>query len=332
MQQKTYHFPLDGRGKISPVDLWNRTPVTEFILVGFPGAPELQICLSVVFSIIYIITLMGNLLMIIIITSDYRLHTPMYFFLVSLSFLEICFISVYIPKLLVIFTSQKKSISFANCFIQGYFYYLLAGTDLSLLTTMSVDRYVAVCRPLRYATIMSFKVCVQMLVGCWLSGFLLLLVPTILLARSPFCGPNVVNHFFCDSSEVIRLACGDKHVIQLFILFVCTTYLIGSVLVIAMSYIYILSTIFRMSSATGRRKTLSTCTSHISMVSITFGTSIFLQVRARDHNSKDTDKVIRLVASVLPPLLNPFIYSLRNQKVKEAVKDAVRRNTLLSKI
>nr|XP_033780576.1 olfactory receptor 6T1-like [Geotrypetes seraphini] len=316
---------------MSPVELWNKTRVSEFILVGFPGAPGLQICLSVVFSIIYIITLMGNLLLIVIITFDYRLHTPMYFFLMSLSFLEICFVSVYIPKMLAIFISHKKSISFAECFIQGYFYYLLAGTDLSLLTTMSVDRYVAVCRPLHYATIMSHKVCMQLLVGCWAMGFLLLLVPTILLATSPFCGPNIVNHFYCDSSEVIRLTCGDTQVIQMFILFVCTTYLIGSVLVIVMSYIYILSTIFRMSSATGRRKTLSTCTSHISMVSLTFGTSIFLQLRVLDRNSKDLDKVLRLVASTLPPLLNPLIYSLRNQKVKEALRDAVRRNTLLSK-
>ncbi|XP_029437569.1 olfactory receptor 6T1-like [Rhinatrema bivittatum] len=250
---------------MSSVKVRNATPVIEFILVGFPGAPQLQISLSIVISIIYIIALIGNLLMIIIISIDYRLHTPMYFFLLSLSFLEMCFITVYVPKMLAILVSKKTSISFSECFIQGYFYYLLAGTDLSLLTAMAIDRYVAICHPLHYATIISHRVCAQMILGCWLVSFLLLLVPTILLARSPFCGANVVNHFFCDSTEVIRLSCGDKHVMQLFILIVCTTYLVGISLVIAISYTYVLSTIFRMPSATGRRKTFSTCVSHITM-------------------------------------------------------------------
>ncbi|XP_030042600.1 olfactory receptor 2AP1-like [Microcaecilia unicolor] len=317
---------------MSFAELRNKTFVTEFILLGLSDAPELRIFLPIMFSIIYIVTVTGNLLTICIIAVNYHLHSPMYFFLACLSLLEACFTSLFVPKMLVILVSEKKSISFSNCFIQCYFFYLLLGTDLSLLTVMSIDRYVAICRPMHYATIMTHRVCAQTVLGCWVTAFVLLLPTFILLLRSPFCGPNEINHFFCDGFELLKLSCGDTCVLKLFISIVSFTYLTGSSLVIAMSYIYILFTILKISSRTGRSKAFSTCTSHLSMVSISFGSASFIQATAYENNSRDLNKVVTLVAATLPPLLNPFIYTLRNQKVKKALRDAVRWNTLLKRI
>nr|XP_033780578.1 olfactory receptor 6T1-like [Geotrypetes seraphini] len=317
---------------MSFVERRNTTFVTEFILLGFPSAPEFQTSLPIMFSIIYIITVMGNVLTIGIVVINCHLHTPMYFFLANLSFLEICFISTFVPKMLVIFVSEEKSISFSNCFIQSYFFYLLVGTDFSLLTVMSVDRYVAICRPLHYDTIMSHRVCAQAILSCWITSFVLLLTPFILLVRSSFCSPNVINHFFCDSLELMRLSCDDTSALKLLTSIICFIYLLGSSSVIAMSYIYILLTILKISSSAGQHKAFSTCTSHLSMVTISYGTAIFLQIRMYEHHSKDLDKVVTLVAATLPPLLNPFIYTLRNQKVKEALRDTARRNALFKRL
>ncbi|XP_030042605.1 olfactory receptor 6M1-like [Microcaecilia unicolor] len=301
----------------------NETFVTEFILEGFPGPPQMQISLFVLFSMTYLVTLMGNILIIVLICMDYRLHTPMYFFLVNLSFLETFCISVIVPKLLIILLSEKKVISYNACIAQSYFYFYLSTTDFLLLSVMSIDRYVAICHPLHYSTIMSNRACVQLVIGCWMSSFLFLLLPTVLMCQLPFCGPNLIKHFFCDSSAMITLACADTRLIKLIALIISCLILIGSLTITTVSYIYIISTILNISSRKGQQKAFSTCASHLSMVTIVFGSAIFIEVRPMSKKSQDLDKMVVVVSSVLAPLLNPFIYTLRNKKVKEVLRDAL---------
>ncbi|XP_030042408.1 olfactory receptor 6M1-like [Microcaecilia unicolor] len=304
----------------------NETTVTEFIFQGFPRIPQLQISLFVSLLVIYLTTLTGNILMIVVIWLDYRLHTPMYLFLINLSFLETCFVSLLVPKMLVDFLSEKKMITFNGCMTQCYFYFLMGTTDFFLLTTMSYDRYVAICHPLHYPTIMSNKLCIQLVIGCWVVTSLLLLPPIILLSRLPFCGPKVINHFFCDSSTLLNLACTNTDFIKLINLIISIIVLVGPLLLIVVSYVYIISTILRIPSAHGRNKAFSTCASHLSMVTISFGSAIFIEIRPTGKKSSDIDKAVLMVSSILAPLLNPFIYTLRNEKVKDALRDALNRS------
>ncbi|XP_029435494.1 olfactory receptor 6M1-like [Rhinatrema bivittatum] len=306
----------------------NETLVTEFILQGFPRIPQLQISLFVLLLVIYLITLTGNILMMVIIWLDYRLHKPMYFFLMNLAFLETCFISLLIPKMLVDLLSEKKTITFTGCMAQCYLYFLMATADFFLLATMSYDRYVAICHPLHYSTIMSNKICVQLVLGCWAGASLFLLLPIILLSRLPFCGPNVINHFFCDNSALLKLACAETDFIKLINLVTSIIVIMGSLLLTMVTYMYIISTILKIPSAHGRNKAFSTCASHLSMVTISFGSAIFIEIRPAGKKSTDLDKVVLIVSSTLAPMLNPFIYTLRNDKVKEALRDALQRSAL----
>ncbi|XP_029437307.1 olfactory receptor 6M1-like [Rhinatrema bivittatum] len=301
----------------------NETWLTEFILEGFPGSPLMQISLFGLFFMTYLVTLMGNILIIVIIYLDYRLHTPMYFFLANLSFLETCCISVIVPKLLILFVSEKKVISYEACLAQSYFYFYLSTTDFLLLSVMSIDRYVAICRPLHYSIIMSSRVCAWLVIGCWISSFLFLLLPTVLICRLPFCGPKLINHFFCDSSAMLALACADTRLIKVVALIVSSVVLLGSLALTTISYMHIISTILKKSSRKGRQRTFSTCASHLCMVSITFGSAIFIEVRPMQKSPLDLDKIVVVISSVLAPLLNPFIYTLRNVKVKEVLKDTL---------
>ncbi|XP_030042601.1 olfactory receptor 6M1-like [Microcaecilia unicolor] len=301
----------------------NETVVIEFILEGFPGSPQMQNFIFVLLIVVYMVTLLGNILTIVVIRLDYRLHTPMYFFLANLAFLETNVISVIVPKALLNLASKKNVISYAACMAQGYFYFYLFTTDFLLLSVMSIDRYTAICHPLHYSTIMTSRVCVYLVFGCWLSSFFFLLPSTVLICRLPFCGPNLIEHFFCDSSSVLALACADTQLIKLIALVVASIVLLGPLVLTVLSYIYIISTILKIPSTEGQQKAFSTCASHLTMVSLAFGSAIFIEVRPMQSSWLYTNKVVSVVSSIFTPLMNPFIYTLRNEKVKEVLRDGL---------
>ncbi|KAK9407910.1 olfactory receptor [Crotalus adamanteus] len=299
--------------------------VTEFILLGFPRVQLLEIFLFAIISIIFILTLLGNLIIISVIVTDAHLHTPMYFFLGNLSLLEIFFTSAIVPKMLINLLAKKKTISFSACIAQCHFYFFLGSTELLLLSVMSIDRYVAICNPLRYPIIMNSHICISLVIGCWMGGFLHILWPTVVISQLPFCGPNVINHFFCDSTPLLKLSCSDTQLIEFVDVLLASFMLVGTLLLIIVSYVYIISTVLRIPSATGRRKSFSTCASHITVVTIYYGSSIFMYAQPAQSSSLEFNKVVAILTAVVTPLLNPLIYSLRNEKVREALKEMVKR-------
>ncbi|XP_070592925.1 olfactory receptor 9A2 [Erythrolamprus reginae] len=248
----------------------------------------------------------------------------MYFFLGNLSLLEIFFTSAIVPKMLTNLLAKKKTISFSSCIAQCHFYFFLGSTELLLLSVMSIDRYVAICNPLRYPIIMNSHVCISMVISCWVGGFLHILWPTVVISQLPFCGPNVINHFFCDSTPLLKLSYSDTQLIELVVL-LASFMLVGTLLLITVSYIYIISTVLRIPSAIGRRKAFSTCASHITVVAIYYGSSIFMYAQPAQSSSLEFNKVVAVLTAVVTPLLNPLIYSLRNEKVWEALKGMVKR-------
>uniref|UniRef100_A0A8D0GMA0 Olfactory receptor n=1 Tax=Sphenodon punctatus TaxID=8508 RepID=A0A8D0GMA0_SPHPU len=301
--------------------------VTEFVLLGFPRVHELEVSLFVVFLAIFVLTLLGNLVIITAVVVDSRLHTPMYFFLGNLSLLEIFFTSAIVPKILVNLLAKQKTISFSGCIAQCHFYFFLGSTELILLAVMSVDRYVAICIPLHYASIMNSRVCVFLVLGCWLGGFLHILWPTVVISQLPYCGPNVIDHFFCDSTPLLKLSCSDTRLIELIDVLLASILLVGTLLLIAISYIYIITTVLRIPSATGRRKAFSTCASHVTVVVIYYGSSIFMYAQPAQSSALEFNKVVAVLTAVVTPLLNPLIYSLRNEKVRQVLKELLRRNS-----
>lgn len=304
-------------------EILNQTvTVTEFILVGFTRIRWLQILLFWVLFLTYLLTIMGNLLIIYITLVDHRLHTPMYFFLRNFSVLEIGFISSAIPKALLNLASGNSTISLAGCFTQAFFYFILGTTEFFILATMSFDRYVAICNPLRYTVIMNNQLCTQLVVGSWLISFLYIIMPLILLFRLPFCGPNVINHFFCDNMPLIKLACTDTRFLELMDFLMATFTVLGTLAITIISYIKIIAAVLHIPSKAGRQKAFSTCASHIVVVFITYGSCIFMYVKPTESGGQDLSKTVGVLNNVVSPLLNPFIYSLRNRQVKTALKDA----------
>ncbi|XP_030042435.1 olfactory receptor 6M1-like [Microcaecilia unicolor] len=308
----------------------NITIVREFIIVGFPGTLKLRIILFLTFLLVYIITCMGNVVIIVIIRSDCHLHTPMYFFISNLSFIDLWYTSSTIPKMLASLLSGRGTISFSGCIFQLYFVLSLGVTENFLLTVMSYDRYVAICNPLRYTFLMSKRVCIKLVIGCWFSGFMSIVMPTVLISRLPYCASNVINHFFCDLSPLIQLSCSDTHVLQKFNLITAIVVVLGTFFMIAVSYIYIVSTILRIRSSVGRKKAFSTCASHLVVVLFYYGTIIFMYVRPKADSSLDVDKVTAVFYCIVTPLLNPIIYSLRNKEVKNALKKMTTRMIMFS--
>ncbi|XP_059587584.1 olfactory receptor 6M1-like [Alligator mississippiensis] len=294
----------------------------EFILLGFTGVWEVQVFLFAVLLVTYIMTLAGNLTIISIIWTDHRFQTPMYFFLSNLSFLDILFTSVISPKMLINFMMHSKTISYGGCIAQCYLYFLLGTVEFMLLAVMSVDRYVAICYPLRYTTIMNNKVCLLMMLGCWAGAFFSVLTPVIELSRLPFCNVNVLDHFFCDIAPLIQASCANTHFFEMLAFISSSIVVLSSLILTSVSYSYIISTIVSIPSATGRKKAFSTCVSHIIVVTIAYGSSIFMYVRPEQSYSLDFDKVAAVLTTVVTPLLNPFIYSLRNEKVKEVLRES----------
>ncbi|VTJ81871.1 Hypothetical predicted protein [Marmota monax] len=301
----------------------NLTRVTEFILLGFQNEKPVNILLFSVFLLMYLTSLVGNTLIILLVCCDRRLHSPMYFFLANLSFLEVAITSMVVPEMLANTFSLTKAISFVGCLTQSFFYFLLRSTEFFLLAVMSFDRYVAICNPLRYALIMNRQTCAALLLGSYVSAFLSILAPSVLTAPLPFCGPNVVNHFFCDSAPVLKLVCADTSLAELADSASSAVLLLGSLLLTGVSYTCIIITVLQMPSAQGRRKAFSTCASHITVVTLYYGSSIFIYVSPRKGGVMDMNKFATVLNTIVTPMLNPFIYSLRNEKVKGLLRDAL---------
>ncbi|XP_029435469.1 olfactory receptor 6J1-like [Rhinatrema bivittatum] len=304
----------------------NQTVVTEFIFMGFPGSHGLHIFLFILFLLIYLITIVSNFVMTVVICVDLHLHTRMYFFLCNLSILEAFNSSNIFPKMLVDFLSKNKRISFSACLTQSYFYFLLISVEFFLLGIMSFDRYVAICNPLRYTAIMHRQLCLQLILFCWVGSILCILFPTIIISRFPFCGANIIDHYFCDSAAIVKLACADTRFVQLLEVILALIVLPTSLLLTTVSYTYIIFTVLRISSADERQKAFSTCASHLIMVILVYGSAMFIEVSPIINPSVEMYKGVSLVSNALPPLLNPFIYTLRNEKVKQAIKDLKNRN------
>ena len=306
------------------MDVQNQTTVTEFILTAFPALQKLQIFLFVVLLFTYMLTLTGNGVIISLIWADNRLQTPMYFFLSNLSFLDILFTSSVTPKLLSFLLKDRKTISLAGCISQTYFFFFLGTVEFILLVVMSFDRYVAICNPLRYTIIMNSRACLLLVLGCWVGAFLSVLCPTIVVSRLPYCSAEI-SHFFCDIAPLLQAACIDTHFIEMISFLLSSLILLTSLLITTISYTYIISTILRIPSAQGRQKAFSTCASHITVVSIAYGSNIFMYVRPSQSHSLQFDKVTAVFTIMVTPLLNPFIYSLRNETVKDVLRDAVNK-------
>nr|XP_020767992.1 olfactory receptor 5G3-like [Odocoileus virginianus texanus] len=292
--------------------------VTEFLFLGLTDHLYLQIVLFFFLLFVYLATLGGNLGMITLIGIDPRLHTPMYFFLSHLSFVDLCSSSSIAPKMLCDIFANRRSISFMGCAAQMFFFGLFVATECFLLASMAYDRYTAICKPLLYTLIMSQRVCVQLVIGPYAVALVSTMTHTSLTFCLPFCGPNVVNHFFCDISPLLSLACADTRINKLVLFTLAGAIGVLSGLIIMISYVCILVAILRIQTADGRRKAFSTCSSHLAAVSILGGTLFFIYVRPSSSSSLGINKVISLFYTLITPMLNPLIYSLRNKEVKNS--------------
>ncbi|XP_063292038.1 olfactory receptor 5AR1-like [Pelobates fuscus] len=297
----------------------NLTIITEFILVGLSGDSHLQFLLFLIFLCIYIITVLVNTTVIILYRISPNLHTPMYFYLANFSFLEICYITSTVPKMLSTFLSKHKTISFSGCATQMYCFLLLGGTECYMLAVMAYDRYHAICHPLLYTINMNRRICIRLIGGSLLVGAINSLIHTVLTFTLPFCR-NTVNHFFCDIPPLLKLACIDTWVNETAIFLISGCVIVGSFILTMISYTHIISTILRIRSTSGRNKSFSTCASHFTVVTIFYGSGIFMYFRPKSSYSMDQDRMIAVMYTIIAPLLNPFIYSLRNRDVKIAVK------------
>ncbi|XP_039353402.1 olfactory receptor 10A7-like [Mauremys reevesii] len=298
----------------------NRTVVTEFLLLGFSTSPERQVLLFVALLAIYLVTVVGNLLIILVTLVDPALHTSMYFFLSNLSALEVGYTSVTVPKLLVSLISGDKHISFAGCAMQMGFFLCFGSTESSFLATMAYDRYVAICNPLCYPMIMNKKVCVLLAATSWTIGIPAQVVQTGLVFTLPFCSSKEINHFFCDPAPLLLLACADTSMNETLTYIMVTFFGMVPFVLILLSYIRIITTILMMPSAEGKRKTFSTCSSHLIVVALFYGSGILLYLRPRASEFPDGSKLLSLFYTGLPAMLNPFIYSLRNRDIQMALK------------
>ncbi|EGW14314.1 Olfactory receptor 5L1 [Cricetulus griseus] len=301
----------------------NCTTVAEFILLGFSDVPELSVVLSLVFLLIYGVTVLANLGMTALIQISSQLHTPMYFFLSHLSFVDFCYSSIIVPKMLANIFNKDKTISFLACMVQFYLFCTCVVTEVFLLAVMAYDRFVAICNPLLYMIIMSPKLCMVMVSGCYLCASVCSLIHLCLALEIPSFSSNVVNHFFCDLPPLLNLACSDVTVNKVLLFVVATFNESLSIVIIFTSYLFILITILRMHSVEGRHKAFSTCASHLTAITVFHGTILSIYCSSTSENSGDADKVATVFYTVVIPMLNPLIYSLRNKDVKGALRKVV---------
>nr|XP_005514908.1 olfactory receptor 1020-like [Columba livia] len=300
----------------------NDTFASEFILLGFTTQEDLQAMCFVVFLAIYVVTLAGNLGVIILIRIDPHLHTPMYFFLSHLSLLDISYSSTIIPQTLMTFLVEKKVISFVGCAAQLFSFATCATAECYVLAAMAYDRYVAICNPLLYSVLMSQRFCVGMLAGAYLAGVISSTIHTVSIFCLPFCGSRRINHFFCDGPPLLALSCSDTRINEAMVSAVVGFNILSTTVFILISYLLVLSTTLRLRFVTGRHKAFSTCASHLVSITLYYGSSLFMYLRPSSRHSLEHDKVVSVLYSITVPMLNPFIYSLRNTDMKNSMRKA----------
>ncbi|XP_078234156.1 olfactory receptor 10A4-like [Pogona vitticeps] len=304
----------------------NQTLVMEFLLLGFGDVGDQWFLLFLLFLVIYIATMAGNILIVVLIITDHHLHSPMYFFLANLSCLESCYSSSILPLMLAnLSKGGQGTISVTGCMVQYYFFASLGASECYLLAAMSYDRYVAICKPLLYTTLMNGQVCIQLAAGSWISGSLAVNIFMYLMHKLRFCHKSEINHFLCDLNPIVRQACNDTHMIELLAVLITALFSLPPFLLILVSYVSIISAIVRIPSSSGREKAFSTCSSHLIVVSVFYSTIIIVYVLPQTEALRDLNKVFSLFYTVVTPFFNPLIYSLRNKEVKEAFRKGFAR-------
>ncbi|XP_069490298.1 olfactory receptor 12D1-like [Ambystoma mexicanum] len=306
----------------------NETRVTEFVLLGVTDAPDLQLILFSLTLAFYLLSLLGNSIIVTVVVTEPHLHTPMYYLLANLSFLDFCYSSVTVPKMLEDIMSQKKTISFGGCIVQLHFFHFLGSTEAMLLASMSFDRYVAICHPLRYVVIMNNAACILLALFSWSIGFLYSLFHTILTARLPFCASNRVSHFYCDIKPLLKLACTDTYINERLVTVITGSVALSTFFMILVSYVYIGSHLMKIKSSESRQKAFSTCASHLTVVVFYFGTAFCTYLRPTTKDSLDQDRMTAILFTVVTPALNPIIYALRNKEVKRSMKKLIYGNAV----
>ncbi|XP_077171487.1 olfactory receptor 6X1-like [Paroedura picta] len=311
--------------------LSNCSRVEEFILLGFPHRGGINIALFVVILVFYMLTITGNSLIIVIVRMDHQLQKPMYFFLSNLSCLGMGHTTTIIPKMLVNLLLEKSTICFYCCMVQMFSFFYFGVTEFFILTAISFDRYLAICKPLQYSTIMTSSLCLQLAVAAWAGGFFFIISQMIMMAALPFCDSDTINHFYCDTGPLLKIAGGETELIEVLNFLVAVSVVLTSLLLTVISYIFIIATILRIPSSSGQKKAFSTCTSHLTVVSIYYGAVMFIYFRpSLTKSSFSLNKAISLLNTVVIPMLNPFIYTIRNMEVKEALGKVLRRKALAS--
>ncbi|XP_014684658.1 olfactory receptor 2B6 [Equus asinus] len=309
----------------------NESIPQAFVLLGFSDQPWLEFPLFVVFFISYIITIFGNLTIILVSCLDSKLHTPMYFFLTNLSLLDLCYTTSTVPQMLVNLYSARKVISYGGCVAQLFMFLALGATECVLLAVMSFDRFVAICRPLHYSVVMHRRLCLQLAASSWITGFGNSVWLSTLTLQLPLCGSRVVDHFLCEVPALLKLSCVDTTANEAELFFVSVVFHLIPLTLILISYAFIAQAVLRIQSAEGRQKAFGTCGSHLIVVSLFYGTAISMYLQPPSPNSKDRRKMVSLFYGIIAPMLNPLIYTLRNKEVKEAFKRLVARVFLIKK-
>ncbi|KAM9665787.1 olfactory receptor 2B2-like [Trichechus inunguis] len=309
----------------------NESVPQEFILLGFSDQPWLEFPIFVVVLVSYILTIFGNLAIILVSRLDSQLHTPMYFFLTNLSLLDLCYTTSTVPQMMINICSTRKVISYGGCVAQLFISLALGSTECALLAIMSFDRFLAVCRPLLYSVIMHQRLCLQLATACWISGFSNSVLQSTLTLQMPLCGHKEVDHFFCEIPALLKLSCVDTTANEAELFFTGVLFLLTPLTLILISYAFIAQALLRIQPAEGRRKAFGTCGSHLTVVSLFYGTAIYMYMQPPSPASKDPGKIASLFYTIITPMLNPVIYTLRNEDVKGAFKRLVARVFLIKK-
>ncbi|XP_074123452.1 olfactory receptor 6C2-like [Sminthopsis crassicaudata] len=310
----------------------NHSGITLFILQGLTDDPRFQVLLFIFLFLTYILSITGNLTIITLTLVDAHLKTPMYFFLRNFSFLEVSFTSACIPRYLYSLLTGDNIVTYNECIAQVFFITFFGSTEFFLLSTMSYDRYVAICKPLHYTTIMSSKVCYQLMLSSLLAALILILPPLSLGLQLEFSPSNVIDHFLCDSYPVLKNSCSDTTFLRKIIVIFAVLLLMTTLVLVILSYAYIVKTILKFPSAQQRKKAFSTCSSHMIVVSMTYGTCIFVYIKPPGNEELALDKVVSVLMTSIAPVMNPFIYTLRNKQVIQAFKDFIKRITFVTKV
>ncbi|KAM9671986.1 olfactory receptor 6C2-like [Trichechus inunguis] len=310
----------------------NQTTLTTFILLGLTDDPRLQILIFIFLFLSYMLSVTGNLTIITLTLVDPHLKTPMYLFLQNFSFLEISFTTACVPRFLYSISSGDRSITYGACASQLLFIDVFAVTEFFLLATMSYDRYVAICKPLHYTTIMSSRVCKNFILFCWAAALMIILPPISLGLDLEFCDSNVIDHFCCDASPILKISCSDTWLIEQMVIVCAVLTFIITFMGVVLSYIYIIRTVLRFPFAQQKKKAFSTCSSHMIVVSITYSSCIFIYVKPSAKDEVAINKGISLLITSISPMLNPFVYTLRNKQVKQAFNDSIKKIAFLSKM